>query len=234
MDDDASYSLEEAGADAGGPPADPPAPSPAPASERVTSGPLPAAPPAFQSPAFSRFGPSRRARIQRRLLAWVLTLLVLCSLYLLLGALASYGWPWSWPWVKGLWILLAAAALFRIHGTAAASLAGREVQLGPLGLELRRDGFKRLVVFDSLRHLRLTQAPAGRLHSLRLDLDDGSVTVRDVEGLERIFAAAAQGRPEGVLIEVEERRVDWEEPLPWILLILALALLSGLAFTSFL
>lgn len=233
MDDETSYSLEESGADSGTGPEEPrPAGSPAP-SERVTSAPLPSAPP-LENAGFARFGPSSRALFQRGLLAWVLALLVLASLYLLLTVLASYASPWTWPWAKGLWLILGLFALLRIRSAVHGSLAGREVQLGPLGLELRRDGFKRLLVFESLRHLRLAQAPDGRLCSLRLDLDDGSVTLRDFEGLERIFAAAAQGRPAGALIEIEERRVDWEEPLPWILLILSLALLSALAYFLFL
>jgi hypothetical protein len=120
-------------------------------------------------------------------------------------------------------------ALWRVLRSLGSSpLTGREVLLRPQALELRRGGFRRLVVFESIRHLHIAQSPGGRLWRLRLDLEDDSVTLRDVDGLPRIFAAAAERRPAGVLIEVEEVRVDWEEPLPWILLALVLTLLAAL------
>jgi hypothetical protein len=220
MDDDASYSLEEAES---GNPEDGSATL---GSERVTSAPLPKAPPALPRSGFIRFGPSARARGQRRLLALVLGSLLVASL----GLLLEIGNPLNWAWVPWFWLFMGLLGLWRIAAAAARPLRGREVRLGPLGLELRRDDFERLVVFEGLRHLHLVQGPGGRCLSLRLDLDDGSVTLRDIEGLERVFEAAAQGRPTGALIEVEERRVDWEEPLPWILLVLGLGVLLGLVY----
>jgi hypothetical protein len=178
-----------------------------------------------------RFGPSPRALSQRRILAGCLAVIILLCLWVTLGSASALpGWAWS-RWLQaaalvwGLWLVVRAAG--------ANPLAGREVLLHPQALELRRADFRRLVVFTSIRHLRIVQSPGGRLWSLRLDLEDDSVTLRDVDGLPRIFAAAAQNRPAGVLIEVEELRVDWGEPRPWILLALSLALLGAVAEALF-
>lgn len=177
------------------------------------------------------FGLSPRALGQRRFLTGLLAALIVAVLYLDLETASA--WP---AWARsGPWILAAGLAwfLWRVARVAVASpLAGREVLLRPQALELRRGGFRRLVVFESIRHLHIVQSPGGRLWRLRLDLEDDSVTLRDVDGLPRIFAAAAERRPAGTLIEVEEVRIDWEEPLPWILLAAGLALVAalGLAF----
>jgi hypothetical protein len=175
-----------------------------------------------------RFGPSPRALLQRRVLSAILAALLWLGLAWVLGAVGAAGSPWSrlrW-WLSavaalGLWRLVRAAAL--------RPLVRREVLLHEQALELRHGAFRRLAVFANIRHLRTVQSPSGRLWSLRLDLEDDSVTLRDLDGLPRIFAAAAQRRPAGVLIEVEVRRVDWAEPLPWMLLVLALGLLGALA-----
>ncbi|HTA16440.1 MAG TPA: hypothetical protein VK786_01680, partial [bacterium] len=178
-----------------------------------------------------RFGPSPRALSQRRILAGALAAMILLCLWSCLGAapaMPGLGWV-RWleaaALVLGLWLVVRAAG--------SNPLAGREVLLHPQALELRRADFRRLVVFASIRHIRIIQSPGGRLWSLRLDLEDDSVTLRDVDGLPRIFAAAAQNRPAGVLIEVEELRVDWGEPRPWILLALSLALLGAVAEALF-
>jgi hypothetical protein len=179
-------------------------------------------------PELVRFGPSPRALSQRRALAGSLALLSLVCLWLALRMASQWGWP-AWLLAAGL-----GYGLLRIARSAASNpLAGREVLLHPQALELRRAGFRRLVVFENIRHLNIVQSRGGRLWSLRLDLEDDSVTLRDVDGLPRIFAAAAQNRPAGVLIEVEELRVDWGEPRPWILLALSLALLGAVAEALF-
>ncbi|HTB21888.1 MAG TPA: hypothetical protein VK914_04185 [bacterium] len=174
-------------------------------------------------PELVRFGPSPRALSQRRALAGALALLSLACLWLALRMAPEWGWP--------AWLLAAALGygLLRTARSAASNpLAGREVLLHPQALELRRAGFRRLVVFENIRHLSIVQSRGGRLWSLRLDLEDDSVTLRDLDGLPRIFAAAAERRPAGVLIEVEELALDWGEPLPWMLLALGLALAAGL------
>ncbi|HTA17085.1 MAG TPA: hypothetical protein VK786_05000, partial [bacterium] len=114
-----------------------------------------------------RFGPSPRALSQRRILAGVLAVVILLCLWMTLGSPAVPGWAWA-RWLQaaalvwGLWLVVRAAG--------SNPLAGREVLLHPQALELRRADFRRLVVFESIRHLRITQSPGGRLWSLRLDL----------------------------------------------------------------
>ena len=172
-----------------------------------------------------RFGPSRRAQAQRLGLAWTLAAFTALGL--------AYGWR---PWVHGVWADAAAAGVGAVTGLGLArrlraQLEARFVELHPQALELHRGDFRRLAVLESLRHLSVTQTPRGRLLRLRLDFPDGRVTLRDTEGLERIFAWVAQRRPADVLIEVEERRVDWGEPLPWIVLALA-AVLAAAAWVA--
>jgi hypothetical protein len=53
--------------------------------------------------------------------------------------------------------------------------------------------------------------------ALALITADDTVLLRDLEGLGEVFAMLSQVKPQGVLIEVEEKRVDWGEPLPWML-----------------
>jgi hypothetical protein len=193
--------------------------------EQVPRGPAPS----LETPVLAVHGLSARAALQRKALAWALEGLTLASLLLTLGVQVPLE---GWSWMR--WIVAAAlgVALARIPLAARASLAkAREVRLHEQAIEIRRGGFRRLVVYESLRHLVLRQSPQGRLISLRLDLEDDSVTLRDLQGLERIFAAAAQNRPPKVLIEIEERRVDWREPLPWFL---AAALASAAAAAALL
>jgi hypothetical protein len=190
-----------------------------------------AAPPAKADPPspadLVRFGPSPRALSQRRILAAALAVMILVCLWVTLGGTMGVS---GWDWIR--WVLAAALVLglwLVVRAAGSNPLGGREVLLHPQALELRRGNFRRLVVFANIRHLRIVQSPGGRLWSLRLDLEDDSVTLRDVDGLPRIFAAAAQNRPAGVLIEVEEARVDWGEPRPWILLAFGLAFLAAAA-----
>ena len=84
------------------------------------------------------------------------------------------------------------------------------------------------LIYEGLRHVKLVQGPEERLLSLRLDLDDDSVLLRDLEGLPEAFAAVAGSKPDSAIIEIEQRRFDWGEPAPWIVLTFGLVLLLGL------
>jgi len=197
--DEIPYSLEE--------------PEPAPAA-LPPSGPL-------------RLGPAPRALRQRLALLWVLAGLFLAGFLMALRTQAALP---GWPWFQGVLAFGFCSGLWGIRKAARApSLAGREVFLSGHALEVRRGAFRRLVVFESIRHLCLLRTYSGRLVSLRLDLEDDSVTLRDVDGLARIFETAAQGRPPGDRIELQECRVDWVEPLPWMVMALLAALAAGLA-----
>lgn len=188
----------------------------------------PAAPAAAPAPAEGAgpraFGPLPRALAQRRALLWALKGLALACVLLLALAFQP-----PLPWLNALkWVLVGAVSwgLWQAEGAAfSAPLLEREVLLHPHALEIRRNGFKRLVVFENIQHLHLQQAVNGRLLCLRLDLEDDSVSLRDVDGLAAIFEAAAQGRPAKAFIEIEERRLDWGEPLPWAALALGVCLL---------
>jgi hypothetical protein len=136
----------------------------------------------------------------------------------------------AWPWIQGLTGLALLALLWRVATRAFKGLDAKEAVLSLHALELRRGDHRRLVVFESVRHIFVLQDPKGRFISLRLDLDDGSVTLRDFEGLDRMFAAAAQARAKGVHVEVEERRIDWAEPRPWTVMGVALGVLLVLAW----
>jgi hypothetical protein len=161
---------------------------------------------------------------QRRSLAWAFK-----ALWLLL--LLTLGLTFQPPApALGLlkWAILAALAWGLWRGgerRLLGPLLERELLLHDQALELRRGTFKRFVVYSSLRHVKVVQGPQERLLSLTLDLDDDSVTLRDLDGLPEAFAAVAGSKPDSAVIEIEERRMDWAEPLPWALLAVALCLL---------
>ena len=171
-----------------------------------------------------QFGPSRRALAQRR------GLLGACLLIPLeLGILGIH--PALLGLRLGLRLGLAALAwgLWRAgDATLLGPLRQRQLLLHDQALELRRGAFTRFVVYEALRHVKVVQGPGERLLSLTLDLDDDSVVLRDLEGLPEAFAAVAGAKPDGAVIEIDERRIDWGEPLPWALLALAVAVGLGL------
>jgi hypothetical protein len=110
-------------------------------------------------------------------------------------------------------------------------LLERELIIHANALELRRGSFRRFLVFESLRHIRVVQNPGGeRLLSIRLDTEDDSLLLRGMDGLPQAFAAIAGAKPDRTLIEIDEQRVDWGEPLPWALIAAGVALLIGYIF----
>lgn len=176
-------------------------------------------------PAPRHFGPSARALRQRTWILLGLKGVILTCLLLLAWRFQ----PPSLAFNLVKWSLVAALGwgLWQAQGSGVlVPLQDRSLTLHANALELRRGDFKRFVVFESLRHVRVVQSPGGeRLLSLRLDTDDDSLLLRDFEGLPEVFAAVAGAKPERTLIEIDEQRVDWGEPLPWALSALALALL---------
>ena len=173
------------------------------------------------------FGPSARALSQRQLLVLVVKGLTVLSLIVLLLMFQPPVW-----WAELLkWAIAAALAggLWRAQGTALLTpIQQRSVLLHDQALELKRGDYRRFIVFSSLRHIQAFQGPDERMQSLLLHTDDGSLTVRDVEGLGEIFVALSAAKPQGVMIEIESRRVDWGEPLPWMLSLGAAALVIAL------
>jgi len=174
------------------------------------------------------FGPSQRALGQRRLVLGLLRgagmgLLLVLGLTLQPDEAASRLALWAGLAVAGgaLWFWQGRRVL--------APLAERRLLLHDQALELQRGVFKRFVVYEGLRHVKVVQGPQERLLSLRLDLDDDSVLLRDLEGLPEAFAAVAGAKPDSAVIEIEERRFDWGEPMPWMVLALAASLALGLA-----
>lgn len=173
-----------------------------------------------------RFGPSARALKQRR---WLLLLLKLLAL----GSLGGLAWELS-PELDlnlraGLLVLIAGALFLVPSAWFLRPLASRSLLLHEQALELQRGSFRRFVVFENLRHIQAWQARDERMIALALHTADDTVLLRDLEGLGEVFATLSQVKPSGVLIEVEEKRVDWGEPWPW-MLCLALAAMAVLAF----
>jgi hypothetical protein len=185
--------------------------------------------PSQPAPPRKRFGPSPRALAQRRWLLAGAQALLLAVLILLGLGIRSHGLVL----VLGQWLLLAVLGWGLWHSGRRAllqPLLERELLLHDQALELRRGAFKRFVVYSSLRHVKVVQGPGERLLSLSLDLEDDSVTLRDLDGLPEAFAAVAGAKPDSAVIEIEERRFDWGEPLPWA----GLALLAGLLLSLWL
>jgi hypothetical protein len=161
-----------------------------------------------------RFGPSARALAQRQALLLGVKALALGAL-LVLALIFNPPFWWAallkWAAVLGLgwgvWQMPGAAILDPIQK--------RHLLLHEQAVELNRDGFRRFIVFESLKHIQAVQGRDERLISLTLHTADDSVTLRDIEGLGEVFVALSAAKPKGVLIEVEGRPVDWGEPLPW-------------------
>lgn len=174
-----------------------------------------------------RFGPSARALKQRR---WLLLLLKLLA-FLAVGLL---WWDLSLandldPSLRlGVLALLGGSLLLIPSRPFLRPLQQRSLLLHEQALELQRGTFRRFVVFENLKHIQAWQGRDERMIALALITADDTVLLRDLEGLGEVFALLSQVKPQGVLIEVEEKRVDWGEPLPW-MLGLALGALGVLA-----
>ena len=185
---------------------------------------MPETPFSLSEPAPRRFGPSARALRQRRALVWAAH-----ALLLLLAALLWRRLPAGPAAPAALAVALGLLLWSTRPQVLLRSLRSRELSLHAQALELRRGAFKRFVVFEAVRHIHVVQGPRGeRLLSLRLDTDDDSLMIRDMDGLPEAFAALAGAKSERSLIEIEERRVDWGEPLPWALGVAAFGAIAGL------
>jgi hypothetical protein len=171
-----------------------------------------------------RFGPSSRALAQRQALLITVKALALGAL-LLLALIFNPPFWWAlalkWAAVAGLgW------GVWRMPGSALLDpIQKRHLLLHEQALELNRDGFRRFVVFEGLKHIKAVQGRDERLLALVLHTADDSVVLRDIEGLGEVFAAVSAAKPQGVLIEAETRPVDWGEPLPWAMALGAATLL---------
>ncbi len=177
-----------------------------------------------------RFWPSKRALGQRLALLWAVKLLTLATL-LVLGLSLATPDPMLESVQWGLIAALAGGSLWFKGGAYFDPAKQRQVFLHEQALEINRGGYRRFVVFESLKHIKAYQGSDDRMQALELHTADDTVWLRDLEGLGEIFVALSAGKPAGVLVEVEERRVDWGEPLPWGLgLGFAVVALIGLAW----
>ena len=129
----------------------------------------------------------------------------------------------------GVLVLLAGILLMIPSAWFLRPLMQRSLRLHEQALELQRGSFRRFVVYENLKHIQAWQGTDERMIALFLHTADDTVMLRDLEGLGEVFATLSQVKPNGVLIEVEEKRVDWGEPLPW-MLGLAVGVLGVLVF----
>jgi hypothetical protein len=176
-----------------------------------------------------RFGASERALKQRRgVIAAFKGLALAC-----LGVLLLIFQPPVW-WAELLkWAVAAGLGwgLWRMKGAALLDpLKQRHLLLHEHALELQRGGFRRFVVFESLQHVQLLQGRDERLIALVLLSADDIVLLRDMDGLGEVFAAVSAAKGPKVFIEVDSKRVDWGEPLPWALALGAAALILCFLF----
>jgi hypothetical protein len=96
-----------------------------------------------------------------------------------------------------------------------APLRRRELRLQGQALELVRGDFTRLLFFSQLEQLRMIQGRDEKVLALQLRTMDGSVLLRGYENMEALFSALMARKPERVLLEVEESRMDWHSMLLW-------------------
>ena len=94
-------------------------------------------------------------------------------------------------------------------------LRQRELRLQDQALELVRGDFTRLLFFSQLEQLRMIQGRNEKVLALQLRTLDGSVLLRGYENMEALFSALMARKPERVLLEVEESRIDWHSMLLW-------------------
>lgn len=174
-----------------------------------------------------RFGPSDRALGQRRALLLGVKVVTLVSLAVILSMFQPPLW-WVGPLKWSLGLLLG-WGIWRLHGAALLDpIRQRQLVLHPHALELSRGDFKRIVVFENLYHIHATQGADERMVSIVLHTADDSIVLRDLESLGEIFTALSAAKPASVLIEVETKRIDWGEPLPWTVAFGVLALFFAL------
>jgi hypothetical protein len=197
------------------------------AQEQTFSPPTAVPAPAQAAPEPQRFGASQRALGQRRALLWALKG-VLFGILLILSIKFQPDSLWA---IALKWALFAgmSAGLWYARGRFIMDpLLERELTLHAHALELRRGSFRRFVVFENLRHIHVVQGSAGeRLLSIRVDTDDDSILLHGFDGMPEAFAAIVGAKPDRTLIEIDQQRIDWAEPLPWALSGAALALLLG-------
>lgn len=197
------------------------------AQQQTYSPPAPAPATVEAAPEPQRFGASQRALGQRRALLWALKG-VLFGILLILALKFQPEALWA---IALKWALFAgmSAGLYYARGRFILDpLLERELTLHAHALELRRGSFRRFVVFENLRHIHVVQSAGGeRLLSVRVDTDDDSVLLHGFDGLPEAFAAIVGAKPDRTLIEIDQQRIDWAEPLPWALAGAALALFLG-------
>jgi hypothetical protein len=168
---------------------------------------------------------SSEALLERRRLLGLLKLFSAMALTLLA---AAYD-----PFDPGAWALLAVALLglwfLKFPGWLGA-YAARELRLQTHALEEHRQGFTRLILFEQLEQLRVRQGKNEKIFALELHTPQGACVIRGYENMESLFAYLSQHKPESVLIEIEEARVDWQSPMPWALGVLCLGAAALLLF----
>ncbi len=183
------------------------------------------------APGARRFGPSTRALKQRRWLVLLFKLVLTAIVVVALQALE----PKNETLALIVWLAaaLAGARLWTREGALVLDpIRRKQVLLHEAVLELSRGGYRRFVVFEGLKHIQAVQDAGEHIIEIRLHTADDSVLIRDVEGLGEIFAAVCAAKPAGVLVEVAEKKVDWGEPLPWVISLgLSAFLALGLAWS---
>lgn len=136
-----------------------------------------------------------------------------------------------------VWALLAAAFLalwFLDLSRWLESYAARELRLQAHAVEEHRLGFTRLVLFEQVEQLRVRQGKNEKILTLELHTPQGSFVIQGYENMENLFGFLSRHKPEDVIIEMEEISIDWQSPMPWILLVLSsgLSALLILMFTG--
>lgn len=180
----------------------------------------------------TQFSPNPQALAERALLGRLLKAALFCVLMALGAAIA----PDSVLLQLGKWALLLALGygIIRIpESTWTATLTSRQAYLRDSAVELRHGDHTRILVFASLRHVKMIQSKDERVLALELHTDDDTVTLRNLTNLELLFAAISAQRPKEVMIEVEEQgRFDKDSPKAWIQAIFTSGIVLGLLLNS--
>ncbi len=172
-----------------------------------------------------------RALAERVLLGHLLKL----ALFALLMALGVVVAPDSTLLQLIKWALLLAMGYGVIkipESTWTAALSARKATLRESAIEITHGDYTRIIVFGSLRHVKMIQAKDERVLALELHTEDDTIILRDLTNLERLFGAICAQRPKEAMIEVEESHLDKLSPKTWAIAAIVIAILCGLILNN--
>ena len=158
--------------------------------------------------------------------------LLLLIRWLAFAALLAMVWQLNVQSLSGLvlkWatFFICATFLYEFEGRELLEdFSRREVNVTPAAIELRQNLFTRFITFEELQQMRAIQDGDERILAIELRTDKGAVVLSGYEGMERMFTSLTQRKPRNVVVELEESRMNWNNPLAGFLMLSPLVVLA--------